>query len=214
MASSIKLLTSLEDHRMFLKHALEECSEDPENEDKDVKDMLIISPYVRLEAMEMDGMRQMFANCNENVKVYVSDSDTACLLACTSGRNFLLKNRIDFDIVHNLHTKCLILGEDVIAIGSFNWLSSVRVEKYSHHDVTTVITGTEALPLIEQIYAQILTFKIKNPIHEYLVERIANKTHTQYISIFVELIRKHKGPLRTEDVYSVFNEIPSDKTAR
>ncbi len=216
MSSPIRLLVTLTDHVNFLRESLLQCCES-DNEDVETKECVIFSPYVRLDAMEMDNLKEILSNANENLKIYTSDVDMDCKsgeFAHTEGRKFLSKLQIDYDIVHNLHTKCLILGEDCIAIGSFNWLSASRHEKYACHDVTTVITGNEAFPLIEQMFALIPTFKIKNPIPPYMISRIANKTHSQFLTIFLELFRANNGLLRTEHVYQVFSEVESDKSAR
>lgn len=216
MSTTTTLLTTLEQHRDFLKAALNQCCESI-NEDVDVKDVLIICPYVRSEAMEMDNLQELFKRCNENLKIYTSSCDNACMSGeylHKAGRDFLSRYLIDFDVVHNLHTKCLILGEDTIAIGSFNWLSSFRYERTAQHDVTVVISGPDALPHIEQIYTQVANYKIMTPMQPYLLARVSNPVHSQYIEKFVSVLRANKGLLKSEDVFNIFSWIPDGKSAR
>lgn len=54
----------------------------------------------------------------------------------------------------NFHLKTLIVDDEVITEGSFNWLSAVRDEEseFHNHEATLLVRGSAASTLIQQFY--------------------------------------------------------------
>lgn len=52
-----------------------------------------------------------------------------------------LSNGIKAKYINNVHSKLLIKDNDLLCVGSFNWLSAQRKSKYVRHETSIVYQG-------------------------------------------------------------------------
>jgi hypothetical protein len=68
-------------------------------------------------------------------------------------------------LVNQMHSKIITVDDKVIIIGSFNWLSAVRVESsYKREETSLIYKGEKVAELIEEVLGPIRA-KSKLPLH-------------------------------------------------
>ncbi len=108
--------------------------------------LVIVSPWLRRQRMEDAGIyRAMMEAVTRGVSVSIfgsrSDTDEAGAGHWQSCVNLLSEAGIAVMDVDRLHAKILMVDENMLAIGSFNWLSAARHGQYAKHEVSAVYTG-------------------------------------------------------------------------
>jgi hypothetical protein len=146
-ASTVELLTDLESHTTFLREAIQKATGDTPIE------VIIVSPYIRESAITHDMLEPLLFKANHHLHVYGCENDPQ-----QSGREILYRCFVDYKLMRNIHTKCIIIGNEALAIGSFNWLSSVRYEPYILKEATTVIKGVGVGAHIQSMREHIASF--------------------------------------------------------
>jgi hypothetical protein len=112
---------------------------------------LIVSPWIRLRTMErtgiFDGMRSAAAG-GVRIEVYADPLLNATLTA--GGANHLeeaadaLKQiGVTLHPLEKLHSKIIAVDDDLLCVGSFNWLSADRDGQYARHETSYVYQGKE-----------------------------------------------------------------------
>lgn len=148
--SITKVLTTLEQHRAVLKEALENATER----------VIIVSPYISEYALSADKLEEIIQKCTVkhiDITIYTDSkldrqfNSMALKPNASKGRQTLRTIEVNFRILDKIHAKILIKDQDLIVIGSFNWLSAVRdsANQFSNHEQSIVVMGDEANNLIE-----------------------------------------------------------------
>ncbi len=119
--------------------------------------VVITSPFISIYALRQDGLLGIIKKKIQTglrVTVYTDEnfnmSKGRLKPAFTEGVKTLRSIGVEVVIVNGVHKKTLIRDNDLIAEGSFNWLSAVRTQgaKHQNQEATLVITGLEAESLI------------------------------------------------------------------
>lgn len=144
--SELEYIPSLDQHCGFLQEMLETAK----------RKIIICSPFL--------SMRQFLANIDEALLRTFSNRGVR-LFIVTSSQNYdyprltSYLNKINSSFIHmidhsNFHLKTLIVDDEVITEGSFNWLSAVRDEEseFHNHEATLLVRGSAANALIQQFY--------------------------------------------------------------
>lgn len=148
--SKTKVLTTLEQHRNVLKEVLEKATER----------VIIVSPYISEYALSADQIVKIIQTCtdkNIDITIYIDSkldrefNKTTLKPNAKVGRQTLREVEVDFRILDKIHAKVLIKDEDLIVIGSFNWLSAIRDSnhRFANHEQSIVVMGYEADNLIK-----------------------------------------------------------------
>lgn len=108
--------------------------------------LVIVSPWLRRQRIEDAGIyRAMSEAVTRGVSVSIfgskSDTDEAGAGHWQACINLLSEAGISVMDVDRLHAKILMVDENMLAIGSFNWLSAARHGQYAKHEVSAVYTG-------------------------------------------------------------------------
>lgn len=144
--SALEYIPSLDQHCGFLQEMLEQAK----------RKVVICSPFL--------SMRQFLADIDKTLLRTFTHRGVS-LFIITSSQNFdypqldrYLKS-INSDFIHlidhrNFHLKTLIIDDEIISEGSFNWLSAVRDEEseFHNHEATLLVRGPAAGELIQQFY--------------------------------------------------------------
>jgi hypothetical protein len=142
-----RYLDSLATHRAYLNRAF-----------KSVKnELIIVSPFISINAINTDHLQELAISAVEkNVKIKVY-TDSALDLRkgvlktnALKGRNALKRCGVELIIAESIHNKTLIIDDNVIIEGSFNWLSAARDvnNEYHRHETSICIVGEDAKPFI------------------------------------------------------------------
>ncbi len=169
-ANEIQVLTTLDEHRDILKSSLQEAQ----------KRVVIVSPYISKWAIIEDKIVDLVKRKHEEkVKVTIY---TDCRLdrylktdnlkyIAKDGRELLRKAYINLRILNKVHAKVLIKDDDMIVIGSFNWLSAARNLHSDHSNLeqSIVVRGLQAAGLIATSLAGLETLEeVETPYSEAL----------------------------------------------
>lgn len=155
MTNTISRITSLEEHRNLLRMVLETAK----------SRVLIVSPFISSYAISQDnvaGLVKRATGRGVTVDVYTDDAlnlDAVGDLkqAAKDGVSALLRAGARVIIVHGIHNKTLAKDDDLIAEGSFNWLSAVRTRGGIHQreERTMVVKGKQANNMIHEEMKQL-----------------------------------------------------------
>ena len=131
-ALKVEFIDNLERHRSLLKQCIQEA----------VKKILIISPYISINAINDDNLEGLI---RESVKrgteiSIITDHyfDTHREINTVRGREKLEKAGAIVNIHHRIHDKVICVDDHTIVIGSFNWLSASRVKEYAKEERSTL----------------------------------------------------------------------------
>lgn len=144
-----KRLTTLEDHRDLLKESISTAK----------KRVVVVSPFISISAIESDKLvhlAKLAVTRGVDVRFYI-DYHLNCIdgemkLSARDGITALAKVGAKVAIVNGIHNKTIIKDNDMIAEGSFNWLSAVRIRngECQREERTLVYSGEAAKKMIEQ----------------------------------------------------------------
>jgi hypothetical protein len=117
------------------------------------KRVVIVSPFISIKAIEFDNLSVLIKLAvARGVKVNVyTDYQLNCIdgymkLSAKEGISTLTKAGAKIAVVNGIHSKTLIRDNDLIADGSFNWLSAVRTKSGNcrREERSLVYTGADA----------------------------------------------------------------------
>ncbi len=142
-SNSVKRINTLDLHRKYLKRAFEKVE----------SELIIVSPYISINAIENDDIIRLAHSAFDRkvlLTVYTDsqlDKRSGQINKNSDiGRKALIDSGIDLKIVKSIHNKTLIIDNDKIVEGSFNWLSASRDKSspYHRHEVSIYLQGDEA----------------------------------------------------------------------
>lgn len=123
------------------------------------KRVVIVSPFISLKALEQDGIPGIVKDITArgvSVSIFI-DYKLNCIdgemkRSAKDGIAALVKTGARVYVADGIHNKTLIRDNNLIADGSFNWLSAVRIRngECQREERTLVYTGTDANEMIEQ----------------------------------------------------------------
>lgn len=150
MKNTITRISSLEEHRKLLRLVFETAK----------SRVLVVSPFISKSAINSDRVQELVARatrCGVSVDIYIDDAlnlDATGNMksAARSGIASLLKAGAHVTVVQGIHNKTLARDNNLIAEGSFNWLSAVRTSGGTHQreERTMVVEGEQAEGMIEE----------------------------------------------------------------
>lgn len=127
----IERITTLAEHRRLLTRVFETAQER----------VIVVSPFISSSAIKADGVHSLVRSATRrgvDVSVYTDDMlnkdvNGNIKTAAQKGMAHLLAAGARVNIVEGFHNKTIAKDNDMIAEGSFNWLSAVRDPKSSLH---------------------------------------------------------------------------------
>ena len=128
--TSVTYLPTLEAHRCFLRHSLLTAK----------RRIIICSPFISSGSYEDFSPQMLRATANREVNIYF-----VCLTEQSQETEFdVFIDQINSPLVHlchsdDIHLKTLIVDDDIIAEGSFNWISATRDEGAQAHNLETTL---------------------------------------------------------------------------
>ena len=145
--SKLIYLPTLEQHRIFIKKSFSEAKQR----------LIICSPFISsTNVFEADINQTTLKSAIErNIEIYFICSKESQHLP--NLRDFLTTvnySNLNLITLDNFHLKTVIIDDDLIAEGSFNWLSASRDRDsvYHNHEVTLIAQGKMAKTLIDRFY--------------------------------------------------------------
>lgn len=151
VASSENLIHTLREHRAALKQCFFEAR----------KELLIVSPFVTMQALNDDGIPQLIqSSCLRGVKVRIivdfglnrnkPELDSCIRLLRKSGATVFVTR------AKGIHCKVVCQDSNLFIAGSFNWLSAVRRESaFQRYEVSYIQTGEAAASAIYELKKQL-----------------------------------------------------------
>ena len=149
-ASSVRRIHTLEEHRAVLKHVFDTAKER----------ILIVSPFISNSALTADKIPSLITAAvgrNVQVAIYIDDllnreADGTLKKSAESGISSLVSAGAKVTVVNGIHNKTLARDTNLIAEGSFNWLSAVRTAGGTHQreERTMIVEGDEVASMIEK----------------------------------------------------------------
>ena len=149
-ANNVRRIQTLEEHRAALKHVFDTAKER----------VLIVSPFISSSALSADKIPSMVKNAvrrNVEVIVYIDDNlnrepSGRLKVAAKVGAMMLAQSGAKVSIVKGIHHKTLGRDSNLIAEGSFNWLSAVRKAGADHQreERTMIVEGDSVAAMIEK----------------------------------------------------------------
>lgn len=140
---TVRRINTLKHHTGTLRRAFEVAK----------SELIIVSPYISIVAIESDDIISMVKNTiSRGVKIIVfTDSKLDVFQGklkknASLGRDALIQNGVILKIIDGIHNKSLIVDDDFLVEGSFNWLSAVRDEKnsFSRFETSIVLKDDQA----------------------------------------------------------------------
>lgn len=167
-----RLLSTPEQHVQFLKAALRSAYER----------VVIISPYISIYRLRENDEGGFYDDIEEatrrGVKITVFtdvDLDTEKpntnngwkkLLKpnAADGRRNLVKAYVDLHIVDRIHSKNLIVDDNLITFGSFNWLSAVinSTSEWCRYETSTVIKDDHTPTAIQRLLGELEALPVRD----------------------------------------------------
>lgn len=142
-SDNIWQITTLEGHRKILKRAFQKAQ----------YELNIVSPFLGIRAIEMDGIISLIEQCSLTIKINIYTDPTlnlfkrqefnhACFLLEEAGAEVYLAN--------NVHSKIITIDHDIFIEGSFNWLSAARAGKYVREECSIIYKGRKVVEFIRK----------------------------------------------------------------
>ncbi len=149
LSKPVQLLSSLEDHRNFLRESFGRAQQH----------LRIVSPQLSLRAIEADKVLPLFqAAAARGVRVQVFTDSKLDMTgngqlrrSAAAAREFFRVNNIELIICDRLHYKDLAIDTDIFVVGSLNWFSAERdlESEYSRGEHSVVHAGEDAPKMAE-----------------------------------------------------------------
>lgn len=144
-------------------------------------ELIIVSPFISSNAIECDTIKcfdsndnekltaikidsvkeQLSATVNKGVKVTIITDSTLDIFnnqlkpTAQKGREIIKESGAKLKLVDGIHSKTIIIDNDIIIDGSFNWFSALRNQqsKYFRNESSIVVKGEPAIALIKKAKA-------------------------------------------------------------
>lgn len=141
-------------------------------------ELIIVSPFISSNAIECDTIKcfdnnekrklnsikidsvkeQLSTTVNKGVKVIIITDSTLDLQdnqlkpVAQKGREIIKQSGAKLKLVNGIHSKTIIIDNDIIIDGSFNWFSALRHEnsKYFRNESSIVVKGEPAKAMIKK----------------------------------------------------------------
>lgn len=126
--------------------------------------VVIVSPFISIHALNADKLLPMIEECvSKNIEVVIYTDNCLDLVngqlkpSSKQGRDALIEAGADLRILNGIHNKALVIDENVLIEGSFNWLSAVRDKNNIHfrYEVSQIIMNDEAKRQIVQLLKEL-----------------------------------------------------------
>lgn len=150
MENTTTRITTLEEHRKLLRKVFETAQ----------SRVLVVSPFISKSAIDHDRVPDLVSKATRrgvSVDIYTDDAlnlDATGSLkpAARDGVASLLRAGANVTVVPGIHNKTLARDNDLIAEGSFNWLSAVRTSGGTHQreERTMLVEGEQAREMINK----------------------------------------------------------------
>ena len=137
-----RMLRDAAEHDAFLKSVLSEGG---------FRKISIVSPWIVVDTVEKSGVAAALRQaCGGNVSVEVYVDPELSAGSADGGVSNLERARAMFEEmgvglkeVSRLHSKIVMGDEQLLCVGSFNWLSAQRSGKYARHETSVVYRGSQ-----------------------------------------------------------------------
>lgn len=141
-------LHEVQEHDDFLHQALSSASEQVQ----------IVTPWIRLKAIQESGVLKKINEAIQRgvvVQVYTDKllnmgvepkyphGQEKHIMEFTEAKNTLADQGVQICIVNKVHSKILMTDDDLLCIGSFNWLSAQRSGDYVRHETSMAYLGPD-----------------------------------------------------------------------
>jgi len=113
----------------------------------------------QLNSIKIDSVREQLSNTvNKGIKVTIITDSTLDLqnnqlkTLAQKGREIIMQSGAKLKLVNGIHSKTIIIDNDIIIDGSFNWFSALRDEnsKYFRNESSIVVKGEPAKAMIKK----------------------------------------------------------------
>lgn len=148
--NNVRRIQTLEEHRSVLKHVFDTAKER----------VLIVSPFISDSALSADRIPSLVTKAvNRHVAVNIftdnnlnRETNGSFKRSAELGISSLVNAGAKVTVVDGIHNKTLARDNNLIAEGSFNWLSAVRTAGGVHQreERTLVVEGEEVKIMIEK----------------------------------------------------------------
>jgi hypothetical protein len=156
------LLTTPAEHGRFIRSSLASAQ----------SRVIIVSPFItswRLTNNDFNGNDGLGAHIKAaidrrvEISVFTDAAFDANKTYATQGRTILASLGVDLKIVSHLHSKNLIIDNDCITFGSFNWLSADTNPggMYCNYETTTILRAEQAQEVIARIVPELIGLEVK-----------------------------------------------------
>ncbi len=164
--SELEYIPTLEQHCAFFQEILM----------KTKRKLVICSPFLSMQQCLEDIRRKdLYRLSQRGVKVYfVTSSQSRDYQALEEYLHKIHSENIYLIDHINFHLKTLIIDDEVIAEGSFNWLSATRNEEsdFHNHEATLIVRGEAAIEPIANFYQSEIGQKTINIAEQKVSSRI------------------------------------------
>ena len=149
------------------------------------KELIIFSPFISSVALEWDTntnaeedkKQALNSICEQlknavdrgvNISVYTDSTldmrDNKLKPTAQKGRELIKQSGAILKLINGIHSKTIIIDNDIIIEGSFNWFSAVRDEKSKYHreEASLVVKGEDAKEMIKEAKANLKNMREQN----------------------------------------------------
>ncbi|QBI66032.1 hypothetical protein EIZ61_32190 (plasmid) [Pseudomonas syringae] len=141
-------LHEVEEHDRFLMQTLETARQQVQ----------IVTPWVKLRWMQESGAMDIMANTvqrgvevvvytdlrfNTGIKRAKPEGDPERIAEFNDAIAALKTRDVQVCVVNKVHSKIVMADEELLCIGSFNWLSAQRYGDYVHHETSMIYRGPD-----------------------------------------------------------------------
>lgn len=153
------VLITHEEHSKFIRSSLKSAQER----------VIIVSPYISSRTLqnnednEFDGLEKHIKDAiNRDIKVCVFTDKSTTSNNTNIGRKILTDIGVELIILSQLHSKNLIIDNDCITFGSFNWLSANTniTSIFYNYETTTIIHNEPAYSAIDKVLEGLMKLKV------------------------------------------------------
>ncbi|NKB46973.1 MAG: hypothetical protein GKR77_04220 [Legionellales bacterium] len=136
-------ITTLKKHQKALKRSFKKAQ----------YELNIVSPFLRMHAIEVDGVVDLIEQYSLNTNIYIYTDPTlnkSNLQEFNQAKSILEKAGATVYLVNNVHSKIITIDHDIIIEGSFNWLSAARSGHFVRNECSVIYAGKKAAEFIRK----------------------------------------------------------------
>ena len=145
-AAVTKRISTFSEHMRVLQRAFTRARQE----------LIIASPFISSKVIDHEGLLSWIAQARTRgvtVIVYTdccldrrTGASTALKENARKGRQLLEQSGVELRVVNGIHNKTILIDDDVLVEGSFNWLSAVRDDKnpYQRYEASIVLVDNLA----------------------------------------------------------------------